>query len=439
MKYGITSSPRSTSPVQPPSPSFWSASEDNASPIRRRARMSNDKMEDVLAGLALDQPGPSRQQAEAPPQQSSDTPGLEVFTPEQLRVIQMLLRSQVLLQATAPPAPAPAPVAPTPAPVRTPGPFAPMIDHRYNAKWPEWDGKTASFPRFFKQLKARAQIESQVVGSSQAIYLSVFMAIPTEQQARVEQWFTDGATHGWDWDAYLGHIHDQFEDKEAIQKAGQKLLTMQMGNHQSFISFLQDFEHQVGLCGGLDWPDRVKIMYLNSAINQTLQVHLTAKNLPNDDYPRWVEKVKTVAGRVEALPGYRSKDTSKTSTWYAKTRGGARFAEVVTPSVANQQTRIDNDGDTMMTGVNALQGRASNNYGQRPRKSRAPWRTPAEIETARSSNACFRCLAKGHRSFECPKFAPARAPARVNRTTIQQAPESMDDVADDLSDDEEKE
>ncbi|KAL5614228.1 uncharacterized protein BROUX77_000065 [Berkeleyomyces rouxiae] len=180
-------------------------------------------------------------------------------------------------------------------------------------------------------------------------------------------------------------------------------------------------------------------MYLNSAINQTLQVHLTAKNLPNDDYPRWVEKVKTVAGRVEALPGYRSKDTSKTSTWYAKTRGGARFAEVVTPSVANQQTRIDNDGDTMMTGVNALQGRASNNYGQRPRKSRAPWRTPAEIETARSSNACFRCLAKGHRSFECPKFAPARAPARVNRTTIQQAPESMDDVADDLSDDEEKE
>ncbi|KAL5594252.1 uncharacterized protein BROUX77_006207 [Berkeleyomyces rouxiae] len=369
----------------------------------------NDKSEDVLSGLPRD----SQQE------QPTNTPGLEVFTPQQLAIVQMILQNHAKLQAPAPPAPA----------LALP-PSQPMINHRYNAPWPEWDGKLLSFPRYFKQLKVRAQIAAHVIGSSQAICLSIFMSIHAEQQARVEQWFTDGAIHNWDWKSFLQHINDQFEDKDAIQKAGQKLCAIQMGSHQSFVSFLQDFEHQVGLCGGLDWPDRVKILHLNSAINSTLQVYLTVKNLPNDDYPRWVEKVKRVAGRVEALPGYSSKDPSKTLTWYSQTKAETMSAKVVTPSVVDQQPHPDNDEEHVTMSVNAFHTPLPSNECQRTRpvKPRAPWRSADEKEKAKSGNACFRCLATGHRSLDCPKFAPSRRPARMNHAMIPEVSEPMDEI-----------
>ncbi|KAL5612535.1 uncharacterized protein BROUX77_002691 [Berkeleyomyces rouxiae] len=145
---------------------------------------------------------------------------------------------------------------------------------------------------------------------------------------------------------------DQFKSQNAIQNAGQKLSSMRMGANQSFASFLVDFEYQLGICEGLAWPHRSRIIHLNNALNSTLKFHLAAKNLPDDNYDNRVKKVKRVTGRVEGLSGHKSKDANKAVTWHEKfTSNEGKQAE--SSSFDHAQSHVDADGDTRMAGVNA--------------------------------------------------------------------------------------
>jgi hypothetical protein len=42
---------------------------------------------------------------------------------------------------------------------------------------------------------------------------------------------------------------------------------MRMGATQNFDDYLQDFEFKLSQCDDLMWPDRTKIIYLNTSIN----------------------------------------------------------------------------------------------------------------------------------------------------------------------------
>jgi hypothetical protein len=46
------------------------------------------------------------------------------------------------------------------------------------------------------------------------------------------------------------------------------------------------------------------LFYVESSINTTLQTALVAKDLLEEDYDKWMAKVKQVAGKVEDLPLY---------------------------------------------------------------------------------------------------------------------------------------
>ncbi|KAL5599042.1 uncharacterized protein BROUX77_006075 [Berkeleyomyces rouxiae] len=102
---------------------------------------------------------------------------------------------------------------------------------------------------------------------------------------------------------------------------------------------------------------------------------------------------------------YKSKELHQTRTVYPKS-----------PPMSTTQnraiSRVDSEGDTAMSGMNALKTQAT--------KPRAPWRSQSDIEQARGKQACFRCLQTGHRSFKCPTYSSARPPAAINQATVEE-------------------
>lgn len=86
---------------------------------------------------------------------------------------------------------------------------------------------------------------------------------------------------------------------------------MRMGKNQLFVDFLQDFELKITQCNCSHWPDDSKISLLESGINHTLRNILLSKSLPEDDYTKWVSKVKRVAGRLENSLSYQQKGRSE--------------------------------------------------------------------------------------------------------------------------------
>ncbi|KAI1008181.1 hypothetical protein K3495_g65 [Podosphaera aphanis] len=129
---------------------------------------------------------------------------------------------------------------------------------------------------------------------------------------------------------------------------------MRMGPTQYFVDYLQEYEFKISQCGRTGWTDEYKIKYLEIAINAPLRQLLMNKNLPEDDYAKWVSKVKRISGRLENSPSYRPRGSSGSKTWYVAHNGSNTKVASPTP-ISNQQPNLDADGDTRMSGVNALQ------------------------------------------------------------------------------------
>ncbi|CAD6499368.1 BgTH12-03485 [Blumeria graminis f. sp. triticale] len=79
---------------------------------------------------------------------------------------------------------------------------------------------------------------------------------------------------------------------------------MQMGATQYFVDYLQEYELKISQCGKTGWTDEYKIMHLEIAINALLCQLLMNKNLPEDNYAKWISKVQSISGRLENSPSY---------------------------------------------------------------------------------------------------------------------------------------
>lgn len=177
-------------------------------------------------------------------------------------------------------------------------------------QWPVWDGLQTTFDSYLFQIRVKIEEERNFLGSNRSICLNIFRSIPPIKQPRILHWFEIGGPNGnYQWDLFLNHIKEQFENRQARQTAGNLLQRMRMGENQFFIDYLQDFELKVSQCGG-SWSDNNKIMHLDTGLNSRLRLLLLSKSLPDDDYLKWVSKVKAVAGRLENTPNYRPKGCS---------------------------------------------------------------------------------------------------------------------------------
>ncbi|KAI0996407.1 hypothetical protein K3495_g11774 [Podosphaera aphanis] len=160
--------------------------------------------------------------------------------------------------------------------------------------------------------------------------------------------------------------------------------------------------------------DDMKISLLENSLNRPLNRLLLNKSLPEDDYDKWISKVKRVAGRLENTPEYRPKGCSGIKTWYLplKTSQGG-FAPKTSSRASHPE--LDADGDTKMgdvtsakiaqAGISAL---SRNLPKQSNRKPPAKWRSMNEFKRLSGEGRCVRCAQLGHPTRFYPKFGPAK-------------------------------
>ncbi|KAI0994750.1 hypothetical protein K3495_g13429 [Podosphaera aphanis] len=247
---------------------------------------------------------PSRPQM--PQEQPSQPPqptgvNLSGITAAQYQAIRNIIIAEISNQNALPPPPVPHTV---PSPIPNTIPHIPQSKHP--SKWPVWDGSVLSFDSHVFLLRIKIEEDRNILGSNRAICFDIFRSIPTDKQPRILHWLeTGGPDRNFDWEQFLKHLKDQFENKQARQTAADLLGRMRMGANQYFTDFFQEYELKLSQCGGTEWTDSTKIMHLEIGIKAPLRQLLMNKNLPDDDYTKWATKVKRVAGRLQNSPSYR--------------------------------------------------------------------------------------------------------------------------------------
>lgn len=277
--------------------------------------------------------------------------------------------------------------------------------------WPKWDGSNENFAFLIHQMQVKIEEDLHLLGTSRAICLGMIATLPDEKKPRVAQWFMRGGENeAYDWRDFINHFHDEFEDKQARIAAGYTLSRMRQGSQQYFHDFLQDFEHKLTQCGGDTWGSAAKVIYLNAGIYDTLRDALIPAKLPSyNDYARWVAEVYEVASKLEARSGYQPKGSRATKSWF-EVRPGTN------PTSAREftKTQTDSDGDTLMSGVNALLASLAQERSRKggdeelPSKPRAPWRSKEDFKRLKDNGLCVRCGRAGHISYRCPTHRPAK-------------------------------
>lgn len=296
-----------------------------------------------------------------------------------------------------------------------------QLSKRKEVAWPQWNGKTETFDFYAFRMSVKLDGNAVLLGENRKlICMSMIDTLPENRQMRISHWFQEGGPNkDWDPVRFLAHFTEQFEDKQAQESAMEELTRMRQGTHQYFADYLQDFEYKLAQCQGMNWPSRVKIMNLNTGINAVLKDRLVTVTLSKENYNDWVLTVKIIAERLENLPSYRPKGATKTKTWFLNHPG------TKTTYYQQPEHSVDADGDTSMGGINGIAAavanlttmlQASQSLGSK--KPAAKWKDKATYQKCWDKNLCMRCEKKGHSSYDCPRFGPAKKPAKVLSTRV---------------------
>jgi hypothetical protein len=84
----------------------------------------------------------------------------------------------------------------------------------------------------------------------------IFETLPKTKRTRMFQRFlNEGPYKDWNVNEFLLHLKDKFENKEAVQIAGNELQRMRIDDFQKFDSLLNDFEFKLALCKRAKWSN----------------------------------------------------------------------------------------------------------------------------------------------------------------------------------------
>lgn len=289
---------------------------------------------------------------------------------------------------------------------------------RSNNNWPAWTGTTNTFDFFMLRVKTKAR-EEERQGVSLDMFLNMAEAVPDSKKQRLSPWFNSRAKDdNYEWKSLYNYIQNCFGEKKSIQAAAELLSKLRQGKHQFFNDFMKDFDHQLALAEGEEWPSNSKLSHLSGAINRSLRGALVFVDLPLD-YDDWVAKVSSTAKKLENLGDYRPPDSRETVTWISTD------ATIVAPisSLKQPTTNYDGDGDVIMEDAslsvlsaelrrtgNRLDNLESGegNQNREARKPPAPWRPKNEFLQLLENGLCTRCAKPGHQSRKCPSFSGPR-------------------------------
>ncbi|KAI0991005.1 hypothetical protein K3495_g17182, partial [Podosphaera aphanis] len=151
--------------------------------------------------------------------------------------------------------------------------------------------------------------------------MKIYGSIPEPQRQRIRgYWIRCGDKEKFDSNEFLMECNKEYFDKIGAQKAKKKLLSMRQGESQIFREFLQEWEMQLEYASGSEWPDSIKINFLQIALSEKIQDKYSVLRLPVDDYREWVDSVTVTAAIMENSEKFRRRGEA-TVTQYVNRRG----------------------------------------------------------------------------------------------------------------------
>lgn len=250
--------------------------------------------------------------------------------------------------------------------------------------------------------------------------------IPIESKLRVSNWFSCGGPKGdWDYQEFIRHFNENFEDKTSARAASITLKNMKQGDNQSFSEYLRDFEYILAQAKGLNWEGRMKVDSLYMGLNDQMTKALYSIDTSDDNYPLFVSQLRAVAGKMEAHSGLiRFSDNNLKTNYNINPKTYSNYKSTGESSETNT-AKVDGAGDTVMSGINGLSMKKlvaiinavntceKGEIKEKHNKPPAPWRSQAEFDTLRAEGKCTRCAEQGHWFKRCPRFTWAKKPPNV--------------------------
>ena len=254
---------------------------------------------------------------------------------------------------------------------------------------PQFSGKRSEYAAWAQQMRDKIAIDRALYENDAALWYLINSCLDTTPRQVVATFYAAGGPEGRrDPNAFMLYLDRTYKDRNLEAKATAKLRTLHQSEEQSFAAFLPRFERVLSEAGGAEWADRVKITFLEGALNNTLKDRLITVTLP-DNYFLWVERVQEVAWRVENETSRRNRTERRTNT------------------MTNPRGR-DADGDTPMTGINRA-GRAA-------MRVRDEGVLTSEDGKLKETRKCYNCGKTGHLARNCQTGGTKPKQASVAKT-----------------------
>lgn len=281
---------------------------------------------------------------------------------------------------------------------------------------PKFSGKRREYPAWSQQMRDKLVFDAHFYNSSNELWYLVNDCLDVAPKQIVSTFYaTAGPESNWNPMAFMDYLDRQYKDHDAAKKAAASLRTLRQREGESFVSFLPKFERLVAEASGSNWDDRVKISFLEGAINSQLVRTLVTVALPVD-YIGWLRIVQEIAWKLERLEKQPTRDKHQRRN---------------RDPPANQK---DPDGDVKMGGVNRTTDRHKKGNTVTHRRGSSAARSDDDDEKAREeTRRCFRCNKTGHIRANCPRKKKKKV-AKVAIAPVESSEEATTSQSEDHDD-----
>lgn len=302
---------------------------------------------------------------------------------------------------------------------------------QFFVKYDEWDGKPETFESWYLSVIGRTLDPTMAnkLGSACHICVTLYGKIPSLQRSPLTPYIRsrlmpkmdeDGKSVAPPWvvSDFLAITWDAFQPKDLMALAQRKIFTIRQGDGQHLADYRSVWDSLVANAQELAPQGAAAIQVFKTSLRKGMVEALAVRGgVSATDWDSFIRTTQSLATDLESLPNFgltgSKKEwytTDKTTFVNTNNRGGAELTQQ-----AQRTPVLDHDGDTRMSGVNAIgsvtdiqsmaaaiiaaisngrssQGRSGNGGGFRDEHRPHPPPVSMEVRAARmGAHKCERC------------------------------------------------
>ncbi|ODA78188.1 hypothetical protein RJ55_06793 [Drechmeria coniospora] len=247
-----------------------------------------------------------------------------------------------------------------------------------------FDGDPVLFSSWSLEIQAKIELEGASIGNDKTQFFYVFGRLGPNAKKMLAAWIEcEHKTGNFNYQRILQRLEQIYGDPNRAEKALKEL--SQLRQAVTFAKFLPTFENTLLEAGGSNWPEVVKIQFLENALRDDLRhVLIPITDLSRDDFHSFTRQVGIVASRLELLTYHPFHRPTSYNTGEVKPT--IQQADLTEPARIQQANLAE--GNELLRG------------------KRAQYISAAELSRRKRVGVCFRCARKGCHTKICPLLPP---------------------------------